>query len=95
MKLQFLEIAAQEMEQSSVFYEKQKKGLGTDFLARLADALRQCEEFPESGTLVAPNVRRMLVSRFPFGVYYRIQDEEIIIVAVGHLRRKSGFWRKR
>jgi len=40
-------------------------------------------------------LRRRLIRRFPFGILYRIEPEEIVIVAVAHLLRKPGYWRKR
>ncbi len=40
--------------------------------------------------VVEGELRRRLVRRFPFGVLYRSDPEEIVIVA--HLRRKPGYW---
>ena len=45
--------------------------------------------------VIEAELRRRLVRRFPFGILYRIEPEEIVIVAVAHLRRKPGYWRER
>ena len=37
----------------------------------------------------------MLLNRFPFGIIYSIQGEQIIIYAFMHLNRKPGYWRTR
>jgi len=36
-----------------------------------------------------------MVRRFPFGILYRIEPEQIVVVAVMHLRRRPGYWRDR
>ncbi|MBM3267663.1 MAG: type II toxin-antitoxin system RelE/ParE family toxin [Candidatus Sericytochromatia bacterium] len=68
------------------------------FERRYQSALDECieavaadpERFPE----VAPGVRRRLVlHRFPFAVIYRIQADEVQVIAVMHLRRRPGYWR--
>lgn len=45
--------------------------------------------------IVEGELRRRLVRRFPFGILYRIDPEEIVIIAIAHLHRKLGYWRKR
>jgi toxin ParE1/3/4 len=95
MNIEFLDIAVEEMEQASVYYEQQNKGLGTTFLASISDAVKRLEQFPESGALASRTVRRLLVSTFPYGIYYRIDRGNLVIIAVGRLRRKSGFWKGR
>jgi hypothetical protein len=36
-----------------------------------------------------------LLARFPFGLIYRFDGQDIVIVAVAHNKRRSGYWRKR
>ena len=52
---------------------------------------------PEIGTAVSPreDVRRSLVGRFPYQVVYRLQPNEITIVAVAHMKRRPGYWTRR
>jgi hypothetical protein len=35
------------------------------------------------------------VSRFPYQIVYRRRPDEIVIVAVAHVKRKPGYWKDR
>jgi len=39
--------------------------------------------------------RRSLVNRFPFGILYSVQNDQIYILAVMHLHKEPGYWKKR
>lgn len=39
--------------------------------------------------------RRVLVPGFPYQVLYRMRLDEIVIVAVAHLKRRPAYWRGR
>jgi plasmid stabilization system protein ParE len=40
-------------------------------------------------------VRRRLVARFPYAIVYMELEQEILILAVAHLRRRPAYWRGR
>lgn len=91
----FLPDAEQEMLESAGYYESQATGLGKDFLSETERAVNSIAELPLTWPVIEGELRRRLVRRFPFGILYRIEPEEIVIVAVAHLRRKPCYWRKR
>ena len=39
--------------------------------------------------------RRRLLRRFPYGILYKEEESQIVIVAVMHLQRRPGYWRNR
>lgn len=39
--------------------------------------------------------RRRRLPQFPYGILFRIEDDEVVVVAVGHLARGPDFWRQR
>jgi len=47
--------------------------------------------FPEAWSKMSENTRRCLVNRFPYGVIYSTNEEEIIILAVMQLNREPGY----
>lgn len=69
------------------WYEAQIPGLGSAFLDSFDDALPRIRQFPESCPVAFMDYRRALLRRFPFGVFYVIEQETIIIAAVFHLAR--------
>ena len=91
----FLPPAEEEMLEAARFYESRVRGLGKEFLAEVRHAAEKITEHPEAATLNRGKVRRRLVKRFPFGILYVNDPEEIVIVAVMHLRRRPGYWRGR
>ncbi|MBI4685677.1 MAG: type II toxin-antitoxin system RelE/ParE family toxin [Nitrospirae bacterium] len=91
----FLPEAEQEMFEAAKYYESQATDLGIDFLSETERAVNSVAELPITWPVVEGELRRRLVKKFPFGILYRIEPEEIVIVAVAHLRRKPGYWRER
>jgi plasmid stabilization system protein ParE len=99
MILETLLAANEEIEHGFLYYETQVPGLGFQFLDALEEAYRRILSNPEAWTL-PPNTRghrfhRCLLKRFPYGLIYSIKERRIIILAVMHLARKPGYWRKR
>ena len=91
----FLPDAEHEMIEAAVYYESQSSGLGSDYLSEVERAIQAIAKSPMTWPIVGGELRRRLMKRFPFGMLYRIDPEEIVIIAVAHLRRKPGYWRKR
>ena len=77
------------------FYESKAPGLGREFMDEVARVLRLLAENPASGSPLDGPYRRLLCQRFPFGVVYRVGDEELVVHAVMHLRRRPGYWKDR
>jgi len=70
MSFTFHPEAAEEFEAAIAWYEDRENGLGIDFAAEVNAAIRRAVAMPEAWTLLAENIRRVLVSRFPYGVLY-------------------------
>lgn len=91
----FLPEAEQEMLEAARYYESQASGLGVKYLSEIEHAVVSIAESPMTWPKIEGELRRRLVRRFPFGILYRIESEEIVIVAVAHLRRKPSYWKGR
>jgi plasmid stabilization system protein ParE len=97
MKLVVLHEASEELSAAAEWYENERAGLGADLLAEASRALKQIAAQPTLWPLVARSrvVRRLLLSRFPYIVYYAIHDDHVRVLAFGHTSRKPGYWRGR
>lgn len=93
--VKFLPDAEEEMYKAAKYYQAQASGLGVDYLSEVERAIGLITQSPMTWPKVEGELRRRLVRRFPFGILYYIESEEIIVVAVAHLRRKPGYWKKR
>ena len=47
---------------------------------------------PESYAVVYRDVRRAVVRRFPYAVYYRIVSSRVIVTAIFHSRLEPRIW---
>jgi len=88
---------AAELDMSSAYnwYEDQMEGLGEDFLAAVDSKFRLIERMPEAPAVVEADVRRVLLQRFPYAIYYRYAKDEVIVIAVLHMKRSPAIWRRR
>ena len=88
----FLAPAEEEMLEAAAYYESCAAGLGRDFLGKVRNAVSDVENHPDRWPIVRFGVRRRLVHRFPYAVLYKHERNEIVIVAVMHLRRHPNYW---
>jgi plasmid stabilization system protein ParE len=95
MTFRFLEPAEAELLEAISYYSAIRAELGLRFEQAVASAVRGAAARPERGAPRSKNTRRWLVDGFPFGVIYREDREEILVVAVAHQRRKPGYWARR
>ena len=77
------------------YYENSERGLGYDFSIEVHSAIQNILKYPTAWPIMEEDIRRCLVNRFPYGVIYSIEGNEIFILAVMHLRRHPDYWKKR
>lgn len=96
-KLRLLRWVEEDLAGQRDYYETERPGLGDDFMQHVAAAIEQARRFPRSGVRVtdrryATEVRRFQISRFPFHVFAAIHDDQVVIVALAHHKRRPGYW---
>ncbi|MBN2001379.1 type II toxin-antitoxin system RelE/ParE family toxin [candidate division KSB1 bacterium] len=92
MKYYFHEAAERELLTVIEYYEERQSGLGLKFSKEVYATLERIKEHPYAWTAVDEKTRRCLTNKFPYGILYRIVDNEIRIMAVMHLFRKPDYW---
>jgi plasmid stabilization system protein ParE len=85
----------EELDEAYSWYESQELGLGDDFLEQVDEALERICQMPESYLAVYRDVRRTVIRRFPYIIYYRIVSSRVIVTAVFHGRRNRKAWQTR
>ena len=85
-----LEPAAQsDLRQAAAWYGSQRPRLDDAFLTEVSRTLSGLQEEPSRYAVTTPGLRRALVRRFPFAVYFRAFEPSVNVLAVLHLRRES------
>jgi plasmid stabilization system protein ParE len=77
------------------YYADIEPGLSVRFADAVEDAANRALAFPRAGSPSPANTRRVLVSDFPFGIYFRPEANGIVIFAVAHHARRPGYWMSR
>jgi plasmid stabilization system protein ParE len=84
-----------EVDEAYDWYERQRVGLGADFLQALDDVFHRLSLTPQVHAVIYQNVRCALPRRFPYGVYYRLLAGRVEVIAVQHTRRDPISWQSR
>jgi len=93
--LRLLSEAEDELRAAARFYEAEQEGLGRALLQEVRRAFRFIREYPLASKIERGEVRARPVARFPYRIYYRARSDEILVIAIGHRRRRPGYWRGR
>lgn len=72
------------------WYEEKVLGLGDEFLRCLEDAFSRISNHPEYFPVRFDNVRRVLVRRFPYAVYFYHDDTEVFVTYLFHTAQNPG-----
>lgn len=74
------------------YYEGRGAGLGEQFLSAVNAAFDAIERYPEMFSRVHGEVRRALVARFPYAVFYRVESKRVVVLTVLHTARDPKAW---
>lgn len=95
MTVRFAEAARREFNDTVLYYEDQRRGLGAEFADAIQTAIDEVLAFPQAFARIEAEVRKCAARRFPYAVLYSIEGEEIWIVAVMHQHRDPDYWKER
>jgi len=91
-RLKFSGRAVREIGEAFSWYEEQRSGLGAEFELFFELQLKRLVENPLLYAEILPGVRRTLLPRFPYGVFYTLKNDLIHVLAVIHLARHPRRW---
>jgi toxin ParE2 len=95
VKIRYLALAREEVREAADYYAAISPDLGTAFKRELRQLMRLVGTMPTAWPSVGTDVRRCLMTRFPYLVIYAPLPSELLVLAVGHQHRKPGYWRER
>lgn len=95
MRVELHPEALAEYEKAAHYYAKQQEGLDLRFIQRVEESIRAIGSTPFHSPKVDEDVRRHLVRGFPFAVFFTIEPDFILVLAVAHCSRSPGYWKRR
>ena len=82
MKLLYTDRSKDDVEISFAWYERQRKGLGFEFLDSIEATLQNIRNNPKMYQIRYSRFRGCPIRRFPFSIFYSIEDRVIVVHAV-------------
>lgn len=94
MTLRLHRLALAEIDHEVDYYESQQPGLGERLEDEIAAALELIERFPQAAPRRPGRTecRVAVLDRFPFVLPYVVRGDQILILALAHMRRRPGYW---
>jgi toxin ParE1/3/4 len=84
--------AEAELHAAVAYYESQREGLGADLLSEVERAVERIQENPNQFPIHNDlGIRKCLIRRFPYTIFYLETEETLWIAAVAHQRRRPGY----
>ena len=95
MRLVVRAAAEEDIAEAARWYEERSPGLGTEFLRAVDVALAEIARMPQRYPLVRGELRRALLRRFPYAVFFVARADLVSVVACLHARRDPRRWQER
>ena len=84
-----------DLEDAADWYERKAAGLGNEFLQEVESVFERITEFADSYPMIYRTIRRCVLRRFPFCIFYTADGEAIDVLAVMHASRDPNNWKTR
>jgi plasmid stabilization system protein ParE len=95
MKLKLLKAAQTDVANAIAYYNAQELGLGADFASEVRKTIERILQYPKACSQVSKRTRRCQVNRFPYGVFYSLKNDIVVVIAVLHSHRQPRTWQTR
>jgi plasmid stabilization system protein ParE len=87
--------ADRDIREAAEWYENQRQGLGHSFLDEILATLDVLAQQALAYPILHEKTRRVIVKKFPFGIYDTVRGQTAIIVAAVHMSRNPKVWKER
>ncbi|HEU4510631.1 MAG TPA: type II toxin-antitoxin system RelE/ParE family toxin [Pyrinomonadaceae bacterium] len=84
-----------DLEAAFEWYESEQEGLGAEFLREVRAAYNRILDGPFKYQELRSGIRRALTRRFPYAIYFTVEDDVILVIAVLDTARDPAEWQFR
>ena len=94
MRLRIAPDAEEELAEAAEWYETRRAGLGVELVAVVDGALEAIVKAPLVHPLWKPDrpYRTKVLQQFPYVIFFRCEDDAVVVLAIAHARRRPGYW---
>lgn len=96
-EIKLLPIVHTDLRKAKEWYHQKSETLTKEFKTEVNKEIDYIGEYPEHYQLKYKELRQSLVTRFPYAIFYLVEEEQkrIIVIGVLHTRRNPEIIRKR
>ncbi len=94
-RIQLRREARQEFDEAAHWYWEQDPQLRIEFVEEIKATFERIRELPEAFPVVHRGLRRAIAHRFPYAVFFRVDDTTVFVAAVIHTSRDPKRWQGR
>lgn len=88
--------ADREVVAATTWYRESSEDAAIDFAGAVREGLQLIRQQPAaSPRWECSEVHRKVLRRFPYSIFYLVEDEAVVIVAIAHHKRRPGYWKQR
>jgi plasmid stabilization system protein ParE len=84
-----------EVAEAAQWYDERSRGLGRDFLRAFRAATDVLRRNPYLYQIIFEDMRRVVMRRFPYSVFYEIHEPDVVVLGCMHEARDPEDWQKR
>lgn len=92
MKVEFLPEADEEFREAARYYESEAAGVGLSFITAVHKGIAEVVALPLAAQVVRGGIRKKVLRHFSYNLFYTIESDSIVIVAVAHQRKRPNYW---
>jgi toxin ParE1/3/4 len=79
--------AEADLREARDWYENQRAGLGAEFVAEIDTTIQTLMRDPQRHPIYYRGFYRVLAQHFPYKLFYRLEDDRVIVFRILHVRR--------
>jgi len=80
-----------EIEDAKEYYNLQQNNLGDTFKSDLKNSIENIKNFPNLYPNITNDMKRCILHRFPYSIFYTLKQDIILILSVAHQHRKPFY----
>jgi plasmid stabilization system protein ParE len=84
-----------EIFEAALRYERERIGLGVRFETQVSTVFARLVDNPFQFPVIEEGVRRAIVRVFPYAVYFTLEADLVMVLAVLHMHRHPDTWKRR
>ncbi|HVJ84793.1 MAG TPA: type II toxin-antitoxin system RelE/ParE family toxin [Caulifigura sp.] len=88
-------LAEQDLQDARRWYEQEQAGSGEGLVAEVEAVLRRIADAAGTHERIRRDVHLILVKRYPYAIYYRMEGELAVVLSVMHTSRNPREWKRR